>query len=122
VTVLAERKQLAVRVPIAAGDSVLRFDFRTVNPDDASVILFVVASVGGAIETASLPLEADATTSPAVIDGAGVTLGPRRTMTIGLPADVHDDVVFARIAAQGGPCGRPPPPVPGIIIDDLRVE
>jgi hypothetical protein len=120
---LATGNQLAVRVAIGPGATALRFDFRTVNPGYEGGIHFVVASVGGKIETASLPSETGATTTPAVIDGASVLLGPTRTMTIGLPPDVHDDVVFARIASQAGTCGGPAPaPVPGMIIDDLRVE
>jgi hypothetical protein len=120
---LTAGKQLALRVPIAPPDRTLRFAFRVVNPGFDTGIHFLVASVGGAIETASLPSEVGAPTTPAVIDGRSVALGPTRTMTIGLPPDVHGDVVLARMASQAQSCGGPPPAaVPGMIIDDLRAE
>jgi hypothetical protein len=113
--------QLALRVPVSSSSTTLRFSYRFVNPGDTSGVYLVIASVGGAIETVSLTPTAGDPTTPATIGQDAVVLGPTRAAAIALPPDAHDDVVFARIASQSSPCGGPaPPPVPGIIIDDLR--
>jgi hypothetical protein len=115
--------QLALRASIVPGNTVLRFDYRTVNPGDMGVTYFVVASVGGTIGTATLPSEPRGTPIPVTIDQVQVSLGPTMSGTIGLPADAHDEVVVVRLASQGTSCGGPAPqPVPGLIIDNLRAE
>ena len=115
--------QFALRVPIAPGDTVVRFAYRTVNPGDTSNVYYVVASVGGPIGTAVLPADVGNPTTPATIDQTPVTLGPIQTATIGLPASTYVEVVLARTASQPTSCGGPAPrPVPGLIIDDLRAE
>ena len=116
--------QVALRLPILPGNTVLRFAYRSVNPGDAFGVYFVVASVGGTIGTVTLPPDgAGVTTTPATIDGTQVLLGPTTTATIGLPGDAHGEVVLARLAAQSSSCGGPaPPPVPGLIIDDLYAD
>lgn len=113
--------QVALRLPVSASSTTLRFNYRFVNPGDTSGVYFVIASVGGSIEDVSLDSPAGATT-PATIGQAEVALGPTASAAIALPPDAHDEVVFARIASQSSSCGGPAPaPVPGIIIDDLRV-
>jgi hypothetical protein len=115
--------QLALRLPILSGDTVLRFTYRSVNPGDAFGTYFVVASVGGSIGTVTLPPDGAVATTPATIGGTQVLLGPLMTATIGLPGDAHGEVVLARLAAQSYSCGGPaPPPVPGLIIDDLYAD
>jgi hypothetical protein len=115
--------QLALRVPVLPGDTVLRFDYRTVNPGDMSGVHFVVGSVGGAIGTATLPSDPGGTPTPATIDQTEISLGPTMTGTIGLPPDAHDEVVLVRIATRSTSCGGPAAqPVPGMIIDNLRAE
>jgi hypothetical protein len=115
--------QIALRLPILSGDTVLHFAYRSVNPGDAFGVYFVVASVGGSIGTVTLPPDGAGATTPATIDGTQVLLGPLMTATIGLPGDAHGEVVLARLAAQSYSCGGPaPPPVPGLIIDDLYAE
>ena len=115
--------QFALRVPIAAGNTVVRFAYRTVNPGDTSNVYYVVASVGGPIGTAVLPADVGGATTPATIDQTAVTLGPIQTATIGLPASTYVEVVLARTASQPTSCGGPAPrPVPGLILDDLRAE
>jgi hypothetical protein len=115
--------QFALRVPIAPGNTVVRFAYRTVNPGDTSNVYYLVASVGGPIGTAVLPVDVGSATTPAMIDQTPVTLGPLQTATIGLPASTYVEVVLARTAAQPTGCGGPAPrPVPGLILDDLRAE
>jgi hypothetical protein len=115
--------QFALRLPIAPGNTVVRFAYRTVNPGDTSNIYYLVASVGGPIGTAQLFADPGNATTPATIDQTAVTLGPIQTATIGLPGSTYVEVVLARTASQPTSCGGPAPrPVPGIIIDDLRAE
>jgi hypothetical protein len=115
--------QLALRVSILPGDTVLRFDYRSVNPGDMTGVYFIVASVGGTIGTATLPPDPVGIPTLATIGQTQVSLGPTMTGTIGLPADARDEVVLVRIASQGTSCGGPaPPPVPGMILDNLRAE
>lgn len=115
--------QFAVRLPILSGNTVLHFAYRTVNPGEAFGVYFVVASVGGTIGTVTLPPDGAGVTTPATIGGTQVLLGPTMTATISLPGDAQGEVVLARLAAQSYSCGGPaPPPVPGLIIDDLRAD
>jgi hypothetical protein len=113
--------QLALRLPVSLTSTTLKFTYRFVNPGNTSGLYFVIASVGGSIETVSLASPPGATT-PATIGQDQVVLGPTATAAIALPPDARDEIVFARIASQSSSCGGPAPaPVPGIIIDDLRV-
>jgi len=113
--------QLALRLSITSRSTTLRFNYRFVNPGDMSGVYYVIASVGGSIQTVSLDATAGATTT-ATIGQDQVVLGPMASAAIALPPDASGEVVFARIASQSSSCGGPPPaPVPGIIIDDLRV-
>jgi hypothetical protein len=115
--------QLALRIAIAPGNSVLRFSFRnvTVSPTATYGADFKVASVGGSIVSTVLP-DAGGTGTSTVIDQTSVTLSPVITATINLPADAAGEVVLARTTKWGGSCGLPYPPAAGIIIDDLRAE
>jgi len=115
--------QLALRIAVAPGNTLLRFSYRNVTtaPIAPFGANFKVASVGGSIVSASLPAPVGTGTS-AMIDGVSVTVGPVMTATINLPADAAGEVVLARITQWGGSCGLPYPPPAGIIIDDLRVE
>jgi hypothetical protein len=114
--------QLAVRVRVPSGSTTLRFAYRFVNPGETSGVYYLIASVGGTIDNFSLPAAGGATTL-ATIGPDQVALAPTATASILLPDDARDEIVFVRIAAQAWSCGGPAaPPVPGIIIDDLRVE
>jgi hypothetical protein len=120
---LGSQTQLAVRLAVTSGQRFVRFDFRTVNPADAA-ISWIVAAVGGELETATPASDVGAPTTPATIEGAEVALGPTRRMEILLRPDSRSgEVVVVRTAAQGRRCGAPPPPpIPGAIIDNLRIE
>jgi hypothetical protein len=114
--------RLALRLVVAAGDTVVRFAYRVVNPA-AGALRIYVASEGGKIASASIGSNsATTTTTTATIPGQGdVSLGPLTTAEIPLPADVGSEVVVLE-SVPGYPGGLPPPPVAGLIIDDLRVE
>ena len=61
-------------------------------------------------------------TTPATIGQTQVMLGPMTTATLDLPDGGAGEVIFARIA-HGWFCnGVTSGDIPGIIIDDLRVE
>ena len=116
--------QVALRLAVSSRSTTLRFSYRFVNPGDAASMSLAIASVGGTIETVSLASNPGDTTTPATIGQDEVRLGPTAAAAIALPPDAHDEIVFALMALQPGPpCGgsAPPPPVAGIIIDDLRV-
>jgi hypothetical protein len=111
---------LALRLQVGAGDTVVRFSYRTVNGNDTNVGYYL-GSEGRTINTRSTEAEVAALT-PATIAGSQVMLGPIRTASFPLPPDVLDEVVLERAVFPWYGCGPPPPIVGGIIIDDLRVE
>jgi hypothetical protein len=112
---------LTVRLARAAGDTVIRFSYQIVNPGPFGQS-FRLGSEGGSIATASLASDSTQPATPATIGTTAVTLGPILTATFPIPADASDAVVLQRIT-PGGPCGgRPLPPLPGMIIDDMRAE
>ncbi len=112
--------RLALRVAVAPGDTVLRFAYRLVNPYGGLEVRF--GSEGGTFRNAFLGTESAATTTTATIPGQGqVSLGPLTTAELPLPSDVGSELVLAEILS-GSNGGLPPPPVSGVIIDDLRVE
>ena len=112
--------RLALRLPVAAGDTTFAFSYRTVNPGYSSGVFFRIGSEGRSVVSLGLPGDPVQTT-PATINGSSVALGPVTTFRTTLPADVGSELVFQRTVQAAG-CGLPLPPFPGIIIDDLRVE
>jgi len=118
---------LALRLALAAGDTVVRFAYRTVSPGSSSSpaftfgVTWALGSEGGAIGAGSMPSDSGATT-PATIGGTAVTLGPITTATFTLPAGAANEVVLQRTVRAPVNCGPPLPYVAGIIIDDARAE
>ena len=120
--------QLALRLAVAPGDTVVRFSYRSVDSGQyGDPSRYLVSTMGGTVNDRTLAGATEPTTVATIVDyGAdrSVTLGPTTTAEIPLPADATTEVVFARVTGYaGGGCGYDfYPPTPGIIIDDLRVE
>jgi hypothetical protein len=118
----APTTQMALRLAVAPGSKMVRFAYRAVNPGASQAPYFSLASVGGSLTFGTPIVNNTSGTAPAMIGQAQVTLGPLMAGEILLPADVTDEIVLARIAPRAY-CGSPAlQPLPGIIIDDLRVE
>jgi hypothetical protein len=122
----ATATQFALRVPITAGDTRLTFSYRIVNPasasGDSSNVNYLVASVGGPIQSVSLT-DVGVPATAATIGSTAVTLGPTQAAMIPLLPGTSGEVVLARTAAQPMSClGPAPRPVTGLILDDLRAE
>ena len=115
--------QFALRLPILSGNRVLHFTYRTVNPG---------ATFGGLFrgrQRGRNRRDGDAAAGRRSRDDTGHDwrdASHARTdddCNDRLPGDAHGEVVIARLAAQAYSCGGPaPPPVPGLIIDDLYAE
>jgi hypothetical protein len=114
--------QVALRLAVTPGDSVLRFSYRFVNPSGFRNTRYAVASPGGRIEWTMPEPDSGITTTQAMFPGSQYAVGPVTTAELALPADVTDEIVFGRVV-QGTKCGGLfPPPQAGMLIDDLRVE
>jgi len=119
----AQVTRIALRVPVAPGASVLRLSYQVVNPGDPNVPTFLFGGVGGAIGSIGPTMQTGSPTTRATIDGTDVTLGQTVTTFAALSADTGTEVVLALIASQASSCGGlPPPPVSGLILDDVRTE
>lgn len=114
--------ELALRLTLTPGDTVLRFSYQAVNPTTSNGAQFLMASVDGTIVAFS-PAVSQTSTTTAMINGQQVSLGPIIAAEYPLPADAAGELVVTRISYGGGSCGgQPPPPTAGMIIDDLRTE
>lgn len=118
--------QIALRLAVSPGDTVVRFTYRYVNSNGSPTPEFVIARVGGRLlsSVADDP-SGNGSGTTATISGNQVTLGPIAAATIKLPADATDEIVFAGMTSLGTPScfgSTPIGSLAGIIIDDLRVE
>jgi hypothetical protein len=120
----AEMTQLAVRVALEATDTVVRFSYRSVNPQtgigpDPS---FVFGAPGSEIKGMQLGADSGPPVS-ATIGLETVMLGPVMTAELVLPAGAAAAGELAIVRTLPACCyGSPSPPVPGLILDDLRAE
>ena len=55
-------------------------------------------------------------------DHGSVTVGPVMNAEFALPPDASGEITLLRIVRGSPGVGLPPPPITGLIIDDLRVE
>jgi hypothetical protein len=117
-------RRLTVRLAVAAGDKVVRFSLRPVFAFQATAYPYGsairVAAPGGGIVAATLPGAETPTVRHDTGGGQDLWLGKTVSLEVKLPADVKDEVVLDAAVGFIG-CGLPAP-VPGYLIDDLRVE
>jgi hypothetical protein len=114
---------LAVRLAVAPGDTVVRFDGQLVAPDPIDDAAFVgairLASVGQAV---GMAMNVAATGFAKVtLPGAGdVFISPVKTIELPLPAGAAGEITF-EIEGVTFACGLPPSPTV-LVLDNLRVE
>jgi len=122
-------KQLALRIALDPTDTVLRFSYRSVNPNSSSGAgagaypYYLLGSEGGPFTSPSLgPDSGPAVTS--MIPGQGqVSLGPVMTAEFALPAGAAAAGELTLVRNVRECCSSlPAPPIAGLIIDDLRGE
>jgi hypothetical protein len=115
---------VALRLAIPTGATTISLAYRSVNanaPTGMAELGF--ASVGGGLWVRDLDISS-ASTATGVIGGAQVTVGPVTMATMPLPPDSTNEIVIHYFAANlyNVCAGIESPPIPGLIIDDLRVE
>lgn len=114
---------LAVRLAVAPGDTVVRFQRRIVATYDLPSVRFYgsvrLGAVGGAIATGP-SLEAHDLVKVTLPRDGDVFVSGVETIEIPLPAGITGEIIF-EIDGQTSGCGLPPPPT-ALVIDDLRVE
>ena len=113
--------QLALRLALAPGDTVVRFSYRTVNPSSFGGATFQMGSEGGQIVVPTLSSATQSTTTATIPGQGSVMLGPITTGEFALPPDAAGEITLIRFA-QTWASSMPSPPVTGLIIDDLRAE
>jgi hypothetical protein len=114
---------LSVRLAVAPGDTVIRFEEQLIAPDPIDAAFFA-----GAINFGSVGGIVGSTTNVAGTGFAKVTLpqlgdvylSPVETLELPLPADAAGEITF-EIVGQIGLCDPPPSPTV-LVIDNLRTE
>jgi hypothetical protein len=118
-------RRFTVRLPVFPGDKFVRVSLRAVyqfqQAESPYARSFRIAVPGGSIVAATLP-DPELPTIRADDPTMGQRwLGKIADVAIPLPADAKDEIVFDASIGFDGNCGLFPP-VPGYLIDDLRVE
>jgi hypothetical protein len=107
----------AVRLALQAGDTVVRFSYRTVSTAPGGFAgSIVVGSVGGTSASGSVSI----TAAPTIAQQPSLFVGDVQTLSIQLPADAANEVVVG-IFVSDFSCGPRPAPA-ALLIDDLRAE
>jgi hypothetical protein len=114
---------LVVRLAVAAGATVVRFDSELVAADEVTTASFegtvAVGAVGQPI-TSVQGVAATSFTQVTLSQDGDVWESPVTTIELPLPAGAGNEVTF-EIVGTTSVCG-PPPPSTALIVDDLRVE
>jgi hypothetical protein len=114
---------LSVRLAVAPGATVVRFEAQLIAPDPVDAAAFV-----GALRVGSVGLPVSSSMNVAGTSFARVTLpgngdvfiSPVQTVSLPLPEVVSDEVVFEIVGVTFA-CGLPPSPTV-LVVDNLRVE
>jgi hypothetical protein len=114
--------QLAVRLTLNPGDTVVRFSYELVSPSYPVRTVFMLASVGGQITSPPAPTYATTPTTTATLGGSTATIGPLSTAQLPLPPNAAGEIVL-ELVVPGVTCPTVPAPSrAGFIMDDLRAE
>jgi hypothetical protein len=111
--------------PVATGDKFIRFSYQQVSGSASGILstqTLRVGSVGGMATSAAIKAETTPYTPFQPPDQTTMYLGPKATAEIPLPVGAAGEIVIQRVVPVFTGCGLPPPPFPGLILDDLRVE
>jgi hypothetical protein len=121
---MGKYSQLAVRLAVTKGDTVIRFSYRTVdiypNAGSGRVITLGVAAPGVAISWQDLPRDVSARTEIKGVSDITPYAGATFQAELPLPTASAREIYLAR-AIDWRDCVSVQP-VPGLVIDDLRVE
>jgi hypothetical protein len=116
--------QLALRLALVSTDTVVRFSYQSVNPTTIGGPSpgFLIGSEGGQVSYGTLAADSGPPTT-AMIGQSQVSLGPVMTAQLALPSDAvsNGEITLLREVSSSG-SNLPAPPVPGLIVDDLRAE
>ena len=121
--VAAPVRALSVRLARQAGDTMLRFTYRSVGvamPPLFSGYLQVGAA-GGVPGPAVYSFAAGGPTETVMVGDQPVVVSAASTMTVPLPADVTDEALLV-ITSSFGECGGVREPPAGLLIDDVTLE
>ena len=117
-------QHLAVRLPVQAGDTVVRFVlqfFGGYQFGSTSGVQLRVGAPGGGVTAVTLPSEMLSTQATGTL-GQTLWLGAVRTIEVPLPSGTTTEVVVDALgSANSTLCGLPSPSV-SLLLDDLRVE
>jgi len=114
---------LSVRLAVAPGATVVRFEAQLIAPDPVDAAAFVgalrVGSVGGPVSS-SMNVAGTSFARVTLPGNGDVFISPVQTVSLPLPAVVTDEVVFEIVGVTFA-CGLPPSPTV-LVLDNLRVE
>lgn len=117
----APETPFAFRLPVAPGDAVVRFSYRSGAPSPGLHPPIRFGIPGGEVVTFEPPFESSLTPVP-MPGGGTVGLGPLRTAEVALPPGASGEIVVTRTIPYQGCSSFPPLPIGALLIDDLRVE
>jgi hypothetical protein len=114
---------LAVRLTLAPGDTVIRFDSQLIAPDPIDAAFFVgeirFGSVGGTVGV-SRNVGGVGFVKETLPQLGDVYVSPEKTIDLPLPADAAGEITF-EIVGEIDLCMQPPSPTV-LVVDNLRVE
>jgi hypothetical protein len=114
---------LAVRLAVAPGDTVVRFDAQLIAPDPIDAAAFVGAirlgSVGGTV-VVQQNVAGSGFVEETLPELGDIFVSPVQTIELALPPDAAGEIAF-EIVGEIDLCAQPPSPTV-LVVDNLRVE